>query len=714
MEENERIVNDILSSGPSSIEDPHTVVSGGEVASNTSPSATLEEKHEETEVHGTVSSVESINREEVPSRTPEIHNEDPQPVVDTPETHTDAVNEESTTHSVTEEPSSPHTEESTVIPPVESTHVEQPTSLNEESHERTSEENHPVTNTETEAAHVNHESSDRHEEATVRTEDLGVTSADVHNVTEEHHTESSPVEVNPVNTISEENNPSTVQPTSTDVHENVVQPEPSVSGTNDAIPVQPLNEVHSEDSVVNEHTTDTSVTHTEEQPPLVSQPVLEEHHEEVPVSSPQPVEHAHTGESVTSTMEPPKASADEEAPNEKLTEEPSPSITTPVNNTETVNENHADTETVIHTEEQPPVVSQPTPEEHHEETTSTATPAETTNNNKPVPAPMEPPRVSADEEEHKEKLSEEPSSSVTNTVSNTETGNVSTDQGSALVNHETANENRVDTPVHTEEQPPVVSQPIVEDHHEETSVSPTHPEESVPHVETSTPTVDSSLPKTEVTPSEPHITETGVPETPRLTSENVEGPIRPEIPSPEDKQKEDEKDKLKNIEENNAPSNTNDSAIVSPSTSEENESKEKKSKTAFDLFNEVDDDKLMYIIDRRLYDNGYQLSAFVTYIRYNSNHILDPDKKLYVLKMDNCITSNRYRSLSNKEGWKEALSYTGLDLEKMLNSGDYVFVTEEDYDKKIKKITERNANLNKVDKKDINYSTYENINRRRL
>ena len=82
--------------------------------------------------------------------------------------------------------------------------------------------------------------------------------------------------------------------------------------------------------------------------------------------------------------------------------------------------------------------------------------------------------------------------------------------------------------------------------------------------------------------------------------------------------------------------------------------------------------------------------------------------------MDNCITSNRYRSLSNKEGWKEALSYTGLDLEKMLNSGDYVFVTEEDYNKKIKKITERNANLNKVDKKDINYSTYENINRRRL
>ena len=713
MEENEVIVNDILSSGPSSIEDPQPV-SGGEVVSNTSPSTTLEEKHEETVNNETVSSVESINREEVPSRTPEIHNEDPQPVVATPETHTDAANGESTAHSVTEEPSSTHTEESTVVPPAESTHVEQPISATEESHERTPEENHPVTNTETEVTYVNPESSDHHEEATVRTEDLGVTSADVHNVAEEHHTESTPVEVSPVNTVSEESNPSTVQPTPTDVHENGVQPEPSVSDTNDVTPVQPLNEVHSEDSVVNERNTDTSVTHTEEQPPVVSQPIVEEHHEEVPVSSPQPVEPVHTGESVTSTMEPPKVSADEEAPKEKLTEEPIPSVTTPVNITETVNENHADTETVTHTEEQPPVVSQPLPEDPHEENPSTVTPVEAANNNEPIPAPMEPPRVSADEEEPKEKLSEEPSSTVTAPVSNTETGNVSTDQGSTVVNHESLNENHVDTPVHTEEQPPVVSQSLPEEHHEETSVSPTHTEESVHHTETSTPTVDSSLPKTEATPSEPHITETGVPETPRLTSENVEGPIRPEIPSPEEKQKEDEKDKLKNIEENNAPSNTNDSAIVSPSTSEENEGREKKTKTAFELFNEVDDDKLMYIIDRRLYDNGYQLSAFVTYIRYNSNHILDPDKKLYVLKMDNCITSNRYRSLSNKEGWKEALSYTGLDLEKMLNSGDYVFVTEEDYNKKIKKITERNSNLNKVDKKDINYSTYENINRRRL
>lgn len=604
MEENERIVNDILSSGPSSIEDPQPV-SGGEVVSNTSPSTTLEEKHEEPVNNETVSSVESINREEVPSRTPEIHNEDSQPVVATPETHNDVVNEESTTYSVTEEPSSTHTEENTVVPPAESTHVEQPISVTEESHERTPEEEHTVTNTETKDTRVNSETSDRHEETSARTEDLGVTSADVHNVAEEHHTESTPVEASPVNTVSEESNPSTVQPTPTDVHENGVHPEPSASGTNDATPVQPLNEVHSEDSVVNEHTTDTSVTHTEEQPSVVSQPIVDD---------------------------------------------------------------------------------------HHEETTSTVRPVETINNNEPIPAPMEPPRVSTDEELPKEKLSEEPSSSITAPI----------------------NENHTEKPVHTEEQPPVVSQPLPEEHHEETSMSPTHTEESVPHTETSTPTVDSSLPKTEAAPSEPHITETGVPETPRLTSENVEGPIRPEIPSPEEKQKEDEKDKLKNIEENNAPSNTNDSAVVSPSTSEENEGKEKKTKTAFELFNEVDDDKLMYIIDRRLYDNGYQLSAFVTYIRYNSNHILDPDKKLYVLKMDNCITSNRYRSLSNKEGWKEALSYTGLDLEKMLNSGDYVFVTEEDYNKKIKKITERNSNLHKVDKKDINYSTYENINRRRL
>ena len=83
MEENERIVNDILSSGPSSIEDPQPV-SGGEVVPNASPSTTLEEKHEEAVPHETVSSVEVINREEVPSRTPEIHNEEPQPVVANP------------------------------------------------------------------------------------------------------------------------------------------------------------------------------------------------------------------------------------------------------------------------------------------------------------------------------------------------------------------------------------------------------------------------------------------------------------------------------------------------------------------------------------------------------------------------------------------------------------------------------------------------------
>ena len=725
MEENERIVNDILSSGPSSIEDPQPV-SGGEVVPNSSPSATLEEKHEEAAPHETVSSVEVINREEVPSRTPEIHNEDSQPVVATPETHaSDEVNNETTSHAVTEEVSSSHTEENTVIPPVESFHVEQPTPISSgEVHERPLEESHTVVNNETETLHNNPESSDHHEETPVRSEDLGVTSADVHNITEEHRTESTPTEV-VTDTSTGESVTSAVQPSPVEVHDDHTQSSPVVNTTSEVTPTQPLNEAHTESNVVNDHH---DSVNTE-----ISNP--DDHHEEA-LSTVTPVETTHSAETSTILSEPPKASADEELPKEKLHEESNSDVAASVNNTEvgntitdqgsvtvnreSVNENHVDEN--VHVEEQPPVVSQPEESVSHTET-SNPTVENTPHVSEVTPSPSEPHTVEVNTLETPKPTSEE---------------------------------------THVEEATNTASQPVVDEHHEEAPVV-SQLEESVSHTETPTNTVENSLPKNEVTPSEPlatvapvpetpelnsevthteentasipqpvseehheeapvvsqptpviepHITETGVPETPRLTSENVEGPIRPEIPSPEDKKKEDETDKLKNIEENKAPSN--DSAIVSPSTSEENESKEKKSKTAFDLFNEVDDDKLMYIIDRRLYDNGYQLSAFVTYIRYNSNHILDPDKKLYVLKMDNCITSNRYHSLSNKEGWKEALSYTGLDLEKMLNSGDYVFVTEEDYNKKIKKITERNANLNKVDKKDINYSTYENINRRRL
>ena len=742
MEENERIVNDILSSGPSSIEDPQPV-SGGEAVPNSSPSTTLEEKHEEAAPHETVSSVEVINREEVPSRTPEIHNEDSQPVVAAPETHTsNEVNNETASHTVTEEDSSSHTEENTVIPPVESFHVEQPTPVSsEEVHERPLEESHTVVNTETETLHNNPESSDHHEETPVRSEDLGVTSVDVHNITEEHHAESAATEV-VANTPAGESVTGEVQPSPVEVHDDRIQSSPVVNTASGVTPTQPLNEDHAENNLVNDHH---DSVNTE-----ISNP--DEHHEVTP-STVSPVETTHSVETSTILSEPPKASADEELPKEKLHEESNLDATTPVNNTEVenaltdqgsvtvnhkpMNESHDDVNT--HTGEQPPAVSQPLPVEHHEEvSTSSPQPEESVSH-------TETPNPTVENTSHDNEVTPSPSEPHTTEVNTLEAPKSTSEE------------------THIEEDTNAVSQPASEEHHEETHVNSPQPEESVSHAETPDNTVGNSLPKNEATPSEPlatvtpvpethglnsevthteenmtstpqpvveehheeapvvsqptpvvepHITETGVPETPRLTSENVEGPIRPEIPSPEDKKKEDETDKLKNIEENKALSN--DSAIVSPSTSEENESKEKKSKTAFDLFNEVDDDKLMYIIDRRLYDNGYQLSAFVTYIRYNSNHILDPDKKLYVLKMDNCITSNRYRSLSNKEGWKEALSYTGLDLEKMLNSGDYVFVTEEDYNKKIKKITERNANLNKVDKKDINYSTYENINRRRL
>lgn len=728
MEENERIVNDILSSGPSSIEDPQPV-SGGEVVPNSSPSVTLEEKHEEAAPHETVSSVEVINREEVPSRTPEIHNEDSQPVVAAPETHTsDEVNSDTTSHTMTEEPSSSHTEENTVIPPVESFHVEQPTPVSsEEVHERPLEESHTVANTETETLHNNPESSDHHEETPVRSEDLGVTSADVHNVTEEHRTEteSAPTE-SVTNATTVESVTSAVQPSPVEVYDDHIQSSPVVNTASEVTPTQPLNEAHAENNVVNDHHDSANIEISN----------LDRHHEEVS-STVSPVETAHNVETSTILSEPPKASADEELPKEKLHEESNSDTTTPVNNTEvgnvvtdqgsvtvnheSLNESHDDVNT--HTEERPPVVSQPLPDEHHEEVstsspqpeesvshaeTSNPTVENTSHDNEVTPSPSEPHTTEVDTLETPKSTSEETHvEEATNTVSQPEESVLHTEtptntvENSLPKNEVTPSESlAIVTPVpethvlnsevtHTEENTTSIPQPASEEHHEE-----------APVVSQPTPVV------------EPHITKTGVPETPRLTSENVEGPIRPEIPSPEDKKKEDETDKLKNIEENKAPSN--DSAIVSPSTSEENESKEKKSKTAFDLFNEVNDDKLMYIIDRRLYDNGYQLSAFVTYIRYNSNHILDPDKKLYVLKMDNCITSNRYRSLSNKEGWKEALSYTGLDLEKMLNSGDYVFVTEEDYNKKIKKITERNSNLSKVDKKDINYSTYENINRRRL
>ena len=740
MEENERIVNDILSSGPSSIEDPHTVVSGGEVVSNTSPSITLEEKHEETEVHGTVSLVESINREEVPSRTPEIHNEDPKPVTNVPEEHTTG-NEESSSHIVDSETLS-HTETNvSPSPVVETAHVE-------EKHEEVSQPlATPVNETSTPVTEVHEKPLEGNPSSTATSvesrepEDLGVTSADVHNITEDHHTESTPTEV-VTNTSTGESVTSVVQPSLVEVHDDHTQSSPVVDTASEVTPTQPLNEDHSENNVVNDHhdSVNTEISNSDG------------HHEEVS-STVSPVETTHSVETSTILSEPPKASADEELPKEKLHEESNSDATTPVNNTEvgnvvtdqdsvtvsheSVNESHDDVNK--HTEEQPPVASQPLPDEHHEEVSVSSPQPEESVSHAETSNPM------VENTSHDNEVTPSPSEPHTTEVDNLETPKSTSEE------------------THIEGAPNAVSQPASEEHHEETHVSSPQPEESVSHTETPANTVGNSLPTNEATPSEtlatvtpvpethglnsevthteenmtstpqpvveehheeapvvsqptpvvePHITETGVPETPRLTSENVEGPIRPEIPSPEDKKKEDETDKLKNIEENKAPSN--DSAIVSPSTSEENESKEKKSKTAFDLFNEVDDDKLMYIIDRRLYDNGYQLSAFVTYIRYNSNHILDPDKKLYVLKMDNCITSNRYRSLSNKEGWKEALSYTGLDLEKMLNSGDYVFVTEEDYNKKIKKITERNSKLSKVDKKDINYSTYENINRRRL
>lgn len=198
-----------------------------------------------------------------------------------------------------------------------------------------------------------------------------------------------------------------------------------------------------------------------------------------------------------------------------------------------------------------------------------------------------------------------------------------------------------------------------------------------------------------------HITEGNVPETPRLTADNVERPLNP------DKVSEDEK------------KNQSDTADESGKKTEENTNPkdtkvEEAPKKPFDKFNEIPEDKFLYIIDKRLFDNGYQLSSFVTYIKMNANPILAPEKILYAIRMDNCITSSRYKALNTKEGWKEALSFTGLSLETMLNSGNYVFILEEEYDKKVKELVDKNKERLSANRRDINYSSYELRNRRIL
>lgn len=198
-----------------------------------------------------------------------------------------------------------------------------------------------------------------------------------------------------------------------------------------------------------------------------------------------------------------------------------------------------------------------------------------------------------------------------------------------------------------------------------------------------------------------HITEGNVPETPRLTSDNVERPLNPDIVSEDEKK--------------NQPDTVDESGKKTEENANPKDTKvEEAPKKPFDKFNEIPEDKFLYIIDKRLFDNGYQLSSFVTYIKMNANPILAPDKILYAIRMDNCITSSRYKALNTKEGWKEALSFTGLSLETMLNSGDYVFILEEEYDKKVKELVDKNKERLSVNRRDINYSTYELRNRRTL
>ena len=198
-----------------------------------------------------------------------------------------------------------------------------------------------------------------------------------------------------------------------------------------------------------------------------------------------------------------------------------------------------------------------------------------------------------------------------------------------------------------------------------------------------------------------HITEGNVPETPRLTADNVERPLNP--------------DKVSEDEKKNQPDTSDESGKKTEEDTNPKDTKvEEAPKKPFDKFNEIPEDKFLYIIDKRLFDNGYQLSSFVTYIKMNANPILAPDKILYAIRMDNCITSSRYKALNTKEGWKEALSFTGLSLETMLNSGNYVFILEEEYDKKVKELVDKNKERLSVNRRDINYSSYELRNRRIL
>lgn len=198
-----------------------------------------------------------------------------------------------------------------------------------------------------------------------------------------------------------------------------------------------------------------------------------------------------------------------------------------------------------------------------------------------------------------------------------------------------------------------------------------------------------------------HITEGNVPETPRLTADNVERPLNP--------------DKVSEDEKKNQPDTAGESGKKTEENTNPKDTKvEEAPKKPFDKFNEIPEDKFLYIIDKRLFDNGYQLSSFVTYIKMNANPILAPDKILYAIRMDNCITSSRYKALNTKEGWKEALSFTGLSLETMLNSGNYVFILEEEYDKKVKELVDKNKERLSANRRDINYSSYELRNRRIL
>lgn len=187
------------------------------------------------------------------------------------------------------------------------------------------------------------------------------------------------------------------------------------------------------------------------------------------------------------------------------------------------------------------------------------------------------------------------------------------------------------------------------------------------------------------------ITESGVPETPRQTSKNEEHYI------------------LKNEKQKDHSEGDNYNPQL-PDDQNNGSSNEDPEKKPFYKFSKYKDSTLGYMIDKRLFNNGYQLSSFMTIKKFKD---FISDKNLYVLRMGNNVIAPKEEVLFNNKEWKEIFEFLGLDIEKSLNEGRFAFVTEKVYEKKVKELMDLRRLRDNVNTK-VNYKTYEDKNRRRL